>query len=218
MMAVLLLTLRGDGWIICWSITTACAVNFVPLLGVVLYSILLLMERSAYPGCGGVDQTRCWGQGLFRLNRAMAIKVGTIVVQAVSVMSIAMLVEGVIPQTTTGATLAFLPVWAIAAAMVVVAGVCALETLKQTSQIRSFEGTPWGDCQFGCKLVGGAVAFCSGVLWLTVTVHALQCNAAGRPQDQLIVQMGTPFELSYLMIVAAPSIGSGVWCVVFNRR
>ena len=218
--AVLLLTLRGDGWITRWSITTACAVNFVPLLGVVLYSILLLIERSAYPGCGGVDQTRCWGQGLFRLNRAMAIKVGTIVVQAVSVICIAMLFEGVIPQTTIGATLAFLPVWAIAAAMVVVAGVCALETLKQASQIRSFEGTPWGDCQFGCKLVGGAVAFCSGVLWLTVTVHALQCNAAGRPQDQLIVQIGAGFELSYLMIVAAlaPSIGSGVWCVVFNRR
>ena len=220
MIAVLLLTLRGDGWLTCWSITTACAVNFVPLLGVVLYSILLLIERYAYPGCGGVDQTRCWGQGLFRLNQAMAIKVGTVVVQAVSVMCIAMLVEGVIPPTTAGATLAFLPVWAIAAAMVVVAGVYVFETLKEASAVRSCEPvTPWGgDCQFGCKLVGGAVAFCSGVLWLIVTVHALQCNAAGRPQDQLIVQMGTPFELSYLMIVAVPSLGSGVWCVVLNQR
>ena len=132
-------------------------------------------------------------------------------------------------QTTTGATLAFLPVWAVAAGMVVVAGQCGLEAASRARKARSndpptstgleppcFERVAnlFGGTAYLGQVVGGAVALLAGILWLAITVHALQCNASGRPQDQLIVQMGAPFELSYLMLVAVPVLASCVWCVL----
>ena len=140
--------------------------------------------------------------------------------QAVSVLCIGMLVEGIIPQTTTGASLAFLPVWGVAAGMVVGAGIGGCKIVKQANHIRFAQSRPQvqANLLFGCKLVGGAVAFVLGVLWLAVTVHALQCNAAGRQHDQLIVQMGAPFQLSYLMIVAVPVGASAVWLVMIHMN
>merc|ERR1711865_1258215 len=87
----------------------------------------------------------------------------------------------------------------------------SMKLVKEANRVRYV-----GNLLFGCRLVGLAIAFVLGILWLAVTVHALQCNAAGRQQDQLIVQMGAPFQLSYLMIVAVPVVASTVWLVMIH--
>ena len=200
--------------------STACAVNFVPLVGILLYSILLLIERRElyYDYTREYYPKKCWGQGLVRFNGGLAVKTGIIMTQAVSVLCIGMLVEGIIPQTTTGASLAFLPVWGVAAGMVIGAGIGGYKTLRKIRLSQGLARPMRANLLFGCKLFGGAVAFMSGILWLAVTVHALQCNAAGRPHDQLIVQMGAPFQLSYLMIVAVPVGASAVWLVMIHMN
>eukprot|EP00656_Telonema_subtile_P017463 TRINITY_DN19364_c0_g1_i1.p1 TRINITY_DN19364_c0_g1~~TRINITY_DN19364_c0_g1_i1.p1 ORF type:complete len:353 (+),score=38.09 TRINITY_DN19364_c0_g1_i1:139-1197(+) len=200
-----LLAVRGDGALRSFSVSQICLVNLLPFVGVALFLMCLAYERVAYADTYRPDDGRvrvAWGEGLFILNKSLLGKVLVCAWYALASILLALLVDGIVPRTLGYSHLAFIPIWLVVLAALVVLANSVIQGAFDACQRDGARGA----C-LRCVLRGvlSGSLWTVGAVWVIYCVDALRAKASGVAHGQLGLEtIGVDLSMTYLTIVALP--------------